>query len=154
MLLGAAACGTDAVGVSDCRTIEQARCSAGVNCGLVTDVGECQRFYRDQCLHGLAVGAPPTASVQACANTILAAGQCAAQGAATLLDACTNAPTSSAPTLSRACEIVSTPEKTAECAFLAPTADAGTDAAGSGGTAGGGGTAGSGGTAGVTSDAG
>ena len=117
----AASCGTDAAGIDDCRDIEKARCSAGANCGLISDVEACERFYRDQCLHGLTTKPPPNAAVERCVNTIVAAGNCAAAGPDTLLADCP-APgvTVNAPTLTRACDIVQTPELTEECAFLTP----------------------------------
>lgn len=148
-LVSAGACGTDAKGVDDCRNIEQERCSAAKSCGIVSDVAECQRFYRDQCLHGLAVSSPGAAKVKACVDTIHAAGLCAVQGASTPLDQCQNAPiSSSAPTATTACDIVTNPEKAEECSFLQPAADGG-----SGGAGGGGGKGGAGGTGGSSSGA-
>ncbi len=44
----AGGCGTDAIGVDDCRRIELARCAAAETCGLISDLGQCQSFYRDQ----------------------------------------------------------------------------------------------------------
>ena len=144
-LVGAGACGTDAKGVDDCRNIEQERCAAAKSCGIVQDVAECQRFYRDQCLHGLAVNSPGPQLVKTCVDTIRAAGLCATQGVTTLLDQCSNAPVStSAPTAVTACDIVNTPEKAAECRFLMP---------GTGGTGGSGGSAGSGGVGGSSGGA-
>jgi hypothetical protein len=157
-LVSAAGCGTDAKGVDDCRDIEEARCAAAKNCAVVTDVDACKRFYRDQCLHGLAVTSPGSLKVKACVATIQNAGACAAQapdGAATTLDQCTVPVTSSAPGAATACDIVKEPELSAECAFLIPSAAAG----GSGGQGGGGAggaspTGGTGGTAGADDTAG
>jgi hypothetical protein len=150
-LVTAAGCGTSAQGVDDCRDIEDARCSAAKNCnGLVSDVTQCQLFYRDQCLHGLAVSSPGSTAIKACVATIQAAGVCALQGPDTAPADCTNAPISSATTAQTTCEIVTNPEKTSECGFLVPTADAGTSGAGgSGGSAGTGGAADAGGAAGA-----
>jgi hypothetical protein len=120
MLVSAAGCGTDAKGVDDCREIEQARCAAAQNCG-VSDVSACQRFYRDQCLHGLAAASPGSVKVKACVATIRAAGLCAAQDAS--LDGCSTA--------KDACAVVNNPQTTAECAFLSANADAGTGGSGS-----------------------
>ena len=124
-------CGTDAVGVDECRQIERARCKAAEACGRVDDVKACQRFYRDQCLHGLALkNAPATRKVEACVETIELAGECAKQGAETAIADCAKSPTS-ATTLTTACDIVLSPEETAECAFLIdeeeppPTPDSG-----------------------------
>jgi len=142
----AAGCGTDAKGVDDCRDIEEARCSADKNCGVVMNVTECQNFYRDQCLHGLPVSPPGSAVIKACVATIQAAGACALEGRDTAPSDCSNGnPSQSMMTTAKTtCEIVSNPEKTAECAFLMPNMDAGTTA--SGGSGGAGGSAGSGGT--------
>src|SRR5450432_238662 len=79
-LVTAAGCGTDAKGVDDCRDIEEARCSADKNCGVIMNVTECQNFYRDQCLHGLPVSPPGAAAIKACVATIHAAGVCALEG--------------------------------------------------------------------------
>jgi hypothetical protein len=150
-LVTAAGCGTSAQGVDDCRDIEDARCSAAKNCNLgISDVTQCQLFYRDQCLHGLAVSSPGSTAIKACVATIQAAGVCALQGQSTAPADCTNKP-SVATTAQTTCEIVTNPERTSECGFLMPTADAGTS--GSGGAAGTGGTADAGGTGG-TADAG
>lgn len=124
MFVGAAGCGTDAKGVDDCREIEQARCAAAQNCG-VSDVPACQRFYRDQCLHGLAAAPPGSAKVKACVATIRAAGQCAAQPSDVPLLDCSTA--------EDACAIVNKPETTAECSFLSANPDAGTGGGGGGG---------------------
>jgi hypothetical protein len=147
-LVSASGCGTDAQGVDACRDIEEARCTSAKSCGTVSDVAECQRFYRDQCLHGLAVASPGTAAINACVATIRQAGLCATPAPTTLLDACTPSVSLSAPLAKTACDVVANPQYAEECAFLVPTVDAGT--AGSGGTAAtagsGGGTGGSSGT--------
>jgi hypothetical protein len=140
-LVSAAGCGTDAQGVDDCRDIEQTRCAAAKNCGLVSDVAECQRYYRDQCLHGLAVKSPGSSQIKACVTTIRAAGVCAASGMDTALSDCDGV-TGDAPGVVAACEIVNNPEKASECAFLAPDADAGTAGSGSGGARASGGSSG------------
>jgi hypothetical protein len=160
-LVTAAGCGTSAQGVDDCRDIEDARCSAAKNCDLgISDVTQCQLFYRDQCLHGLAVSSPGSTAIKACVATIQAAGVCALEGQSTAPADCTNKPISIATTAQTTCEIVTNPERTSECGFLMPTADAGTsgsggaagtggatDAGDAGGTAGAGGAAGSAGAA-------
>ena len=79
-LVNAAGCGTDAKGIDDCRDIEQARCAAAKSCGI-EDVAACQRFYRDQCLHGLSISAPSSSVLKACLATIRSAGACAASTA-------------------------------------------------------------------------
>ncbi len=114
-------CGTDAVGVEDCRKIEQARCDLGAACGLVKDAEACRRFYRDHCLHGLALeGAPGTTQVKACADAISAAAACAKAGgpqASTL-----NCPGIGLTASPLACDVVRQPEATEVCRFLVPTA--------------------------------
>ena len=146
----AAGCGTDAKGVDDCRDIEEARCSADKNCGVVMNVTQCQNFYRDQCLHGLPVSPPGSAAIKACVATIHAAGLCALEGMDTAPSDCSAGNPSGMTSAQTTCEIVSNPEKTAECAFLMPNMDAGTTASGgsggAGGSAGSAGSAGSGGT--------
>src|ERR1700709_2144757 len=87
-LVNAAGCGTDAKGVDDCREIEEARCAAAKNCGIVDDVDECQRFYRDQCLHGLTVASPGPVLVKACVTVINEAGTCSVSDAGTALRDC------------------------------------------------------------------
>ena len=127
-LVSATGCATDAEGVDDCRAIEQARCEAAQACGLVSDVPACQRFYRDQCLHGLPVAPPGSVKLNECVATIHAAGVCATQspdGVATALDDCEQHVTVGAPGVATACDLVREPEKSAECSFLIPGADAG-----------------------------
>jgi hypothetical protein len=112
-------CGTDAVGVSSCRAIERSRCAAAAACGF-PDVEECQRFERDQCLHGVALEDVSSVAVDACIQDIDAAGRCAeASGAATAANACTPPLVATPPTTS-VCDVVRNPERSASCAFLAP----------------------------------
>jgi len=132
-MVSAAGCGTSAQGVDDCRDIETARCAAAKNCGmLVSDVASCQRFYRDQCLHGLAVASPGAVKVKACVTTIRAAGECAALSSdgETPLSECASV-SADAPGVKTACDLVKEPERAAECQFLLP----GAGGSGSGGTA-------------------
>jgi hypothetical protein len=126
-LVTASSCGTSAVGVDDCRDIEQARCRASTVCldadgaPLIEDVGACERYYRDHCLHGLAAKPPAGASVSACVQVIDAAGQCAQSDPASTLADCPV--TDRRPGLTRACDVVTHPERTTECAFLLDTPD-------------------------------
>jgi hypothetical protein len=89
IVLVAAGCGTDAVGVQACRQIQEARCQQAPACGIAlqppyhgngSDVDACIRFYNDQCLHGLASGADPgQIAVNKCVaaiNRAPAAGGC------------------------------------------------------------------------------
>ena len=120
-LVSAAGCGTDAQGVDECRQIEETRCVAAKNCGIVSDIPDCQRYYRSQCLHGLPVPPPGSAKLTACLDMIRAAGACAqSSGVDTLLDDCDPSLSSSAADndLKTTCDLVKEPEKTAECSFL------------------------------------
>jgi hypothetical protein len=85
----APACGTSAVGVQACRSIETARCEAAPACKLALSppvyigdaVTACVRFYDDQCLHGLVTTLTPTTlEVNQCVAAINAAGAAAAKG--------------------------------------------------------------------------
>jgi len=119
LVVHASGCGTDAVGVEECRDIENARCEAAQYCGLVEsgDVEACKRFYRDQCLHGMAAGERPGAPrVKECVNTIRLAGECAKAGAKTLAE-CKVTP-SAGTVHTEVCKIVEEPEGTKECEFL------------------------------------
>lgn len=120
------ACGTDAVGIEDCRAIEEARCAAGHACGVVADVEDCQRFYRDQCLHGLAVRSPGRPAVEDCVAAVEAAGECARAGGGEA-EGCDAAP----------CDGIVHPERMPACAFLGTDASPPPDspAGGSGGAA-------------------
>lgn len=111
-------CGTAAVGIDDCRAIEQARCDAAAACQTVTDVAECKRFYRDQCLHGLPTAAPPRESVDECVAAIQNLTLCVKVGGtkAELAD-CDPAVPAQHATL--ACEVVKAPERAYACSFLA-----------------------------------
>jgi hypothetical protein len=139
-LVSATGCETDAKGVDECRDIEQARCEAAKDCGLVSDVPACQRFYRDQCLHGLPVDSPGSVQVKRCVATIRAAGRCAqqAEDGDSQLSQCDPQVTLGAPGVLTACGLVKEPEKAEECSFLTPGVDAGVDdpngTAGSGNT--------------------
>jgi hypothetical protein len=118
-------CGTDAVGVEECREIEQARCEVALPCRTERefDVAGCKAFYRDHCLHGLRLEeAPGEQTVKRCVRAIRAAGACAAQqGAETAISACGE------PELAAAadeelttCSVLDAPERVAACAFLVP----------------------------------
>lgn len=129
-LLMAPGCGTDARGIDDCRNIEQARCAAAANCDgpkgsgrVVADVDSCQRFYRDQCLHGTTTASPGAPAVVECVGAIQAAGECAKADAECV-----------APlTPESACEKILHPELLIECRFLTPKPE---DITGEGGTTG------------------
>ncbi|HEY3494176.1 MAG TPA: hypothetical protein VGK73_05800, partial [Polyangiaceae bacterium] len=115
-------CGTDAKGVDDCRDIERARCDVAPACGIVSDADECRRYYRDHCLHGLAVEAPPRNQVDDCVAMLKRAGACAqASGPATALEDCPEDVSRKAILAPTVCELVRFPERADECAFLLPT---------------------------------
>jgi hypothetical protein len=150
VLTAAGGCSKSAVGIDTCREIEYARCEAAPSCPKlfdVSDVDECKRFYRDQCLHGLAASDEPgDPEVRACVQAIEQAGRCAERGKSlaecgSLLVESTDA--------KNTCDLIGSPEKLAACAFLEPQAENGSNAEqGSAGTTG---TAGSSGASGAAS---
>jgi hypothetical protein len=120
LLLCPVGCGTDAVGVSECRQIEDARCEAAAKCGDVEDVAECKHYYNDHCLHGLPLDtAPRPKVVAACVATIKAAGSCASkQGAKTAPGDCKNSDALEDTKAKRVCDIVDEPQEAEQCSFL------------------------------------
>ncbi|MEO6574143.1 MAG: hypothetical protein ABIP89_09910 [Polyangiaceae bacterium] len=108
----ASGCGTDAVGIETCRTIETARCKQAPRCPDInlnspvhrdspqTDVEACVRFYHDACLHGLSTGDPGGPATQACVAAINEGD----------------------------CNVVLHPETDIRCLWLNPAPDAGVDA--------------------------
>ncbi len=126
-----ASCGTSALGVADCRDIEQARCRASASCldsngaPLIDDVPACERYYRDHCLHGLAIKPPAGASVSACVQVIEEAGRCAKLDPTSRLDECPKTVTAVQPKLVHVCDVVTHPELATECAFLTNTENTG-----------------------------
>jgi hypothetical protein len=122
-LAAATGCGTDAVGVSECRAFERVRCQAAASCGY-PDVAACERFERDHCLHGVDLESINSIELDACALDVERAGRCAAgQGPDTEASACSEpVVTVSAPRT--ACAIVLSPELASSCVFLVPGASA------------------------------
>ena len=117
-LTAVGACGTDAVGVSECRDIEYVRCESGAYCTDFRNVSACRRFQRDHCLHGLNVDDIPPSQIQACVAALRRAGECARdQGASTAPGECASSIASSAQTV---CDVVLQPELSEACAFLVP----------------------------------
>jgi hypothetical protein len=116
-------CGTDAVGVSECRAFERVRCQAAASCGY-PDVAACERFERDHCLHGVDLESINSVELDACAQDVGRAGRCAAgQGPDTAVGACADpVATESAPRT--ACEVVLSPELASSCVFLVSGASA------------------------------
>jgi hypothetical protein len=133
-----ASCGTSAIGVDDCRDIEQARCDAGAHClasdgtPLVADAPACRRYYRDNCLHGLPATPPSGSNVAACVRVIKAAGVCAEDDAESALS-CTETESLPRQGLRTACDLVARPELAIECSFLLETPDTGDGEGGTGG---------------------
>jgi hypothetical protein len=130
-LVSASGCGTAAIGVDDCRDIEQARCRAAKPCGLLTDVDSCERYYRDHCLHGLPAKLESGASAGACVEVIEAAGRCAETDATLALEDCADS-IGTAKSGFKVCDVVVHPERVAECAFLSDLPDDDTGSAGQG----------------------
>ncbi len=129
-------CGTDARGVEDCRDIERARCSAAASCGVVTDVEGCQRFYRDHCLHGLAVAPPAPDAVNRCIQAIEWAGSCAStEGKEAGIADCADGDLLGGGSALTACDVVLYPERTVACGFLTATPPSSVGEAGAGGVA-------------------
>jgi len=139
-------CDNGATGEEACRSIEEQRCASVQGCPASTvvsdgDVTNCQLFYRDECLYGMADSLDPSAdTTNACVAAIAGARACS--DANLLLGPC-NTPGSpvGGPALSpgtsaaaTGCDAVMHPELLQACVFLAavpPVADAG-----SGGTGG------------------
>lgn len=121
LALGASSCGTDAVGVEACREIEGARCRAAAQCGLIEDVGNCERFYQDHCLHGVRLEqGPRSVDVRQCVEAIEAAGRCAERRGARTAPAECGSSQLSESTARRVCDIVVEPERAPDCTFLDP----------------------------------
>jgi len=124
---GPVACGTDAVGVDDCRNIEVARCKAAQNCDFgidgTSDENVCQRFARDNCLHGLVVQPPTAGAVTSCVNSITAAGTCAAtaKNVSECPPATLNLIGTVTKTTATVCQLIENPEQISACAFLTQT---------------------------------
>lgn len=114
----AGSCGTDAAGVSECREIEDARCAAAASCGF-PDVAQCQRYYHDQCLHGVPVEDVTAVQVDACVAELERAGRCAAEQPA---PAACSEPLLMDVAVTEVCQLVLQPELLTPCAFLTETA--------------------------------
>jgi hypothetical protein len=101
---------------------------------LDESVEQCQRFYRDHCLHGIKSGKEPgDIALDRCIDAIQLAGQCAKEGKTTLgADCAWTTPT----LLTTPCEVVQFPQDIKECEFLrdeeldasVPGTDTGSDA--------------------------
>jgi hypothetical protein len=117
-------CNTEPINSDGCRAIETARCQAAKSCPAmsITDVDACERFYRDQCLHGLASASDPgQPSIDQCVRNVNIAGKCASQKA----PSCALEVSGD----SDPCDFVAHPENYKECSFLVPPAVEVADAA-------------------------
>ena len=136
LVLAPASCGSDAVGVDACRSIETARCEAAPACGFTAEqVQSCTLFYRDECLHGIEnadAGAPAQDVVDGCIAAVNATAACATAGAKSI-EGCAGAKLLSTadPTLTPCKVLLEKVDLLAACAFATapPMPDAGTDAA-------------------------
>jgi hypothetical protein len=115
----AGSCGTDAVGVAECREIESARCAAAASCGFA-DVEQCQRFYRDHCLHGVALEEVNEVQVDACVTELERAGRCATDAPGSAPAGCPE-PVQTESEVTDVCTLILRPELASACAFLAPS---------------------------------
>jgi hypothetical protein len=124
-----AGCGPTGVGVDACRQIESARCEAAAHCGFEpTEVDDCKLVYNDQCLHGIEnAGYRPTdGDTEGCVAAVKAAGDCAANGVASM-SACPAAPLVAGTPERAPCDIVlSRAHELEACAFAEGEPDAGT----------------------------
>jgi hypothetical protein len=115
-------CDTHAVGVSDCREIEKARCQAAAPCDFGiqgSNEAECERFARDNCLHGLPTDRGPTAGeLQRCLKAIKAAGDCAAGPGPALPALACGAIGGITLATASVCDVIEAPEEAIACSFL------------------------------------
>ncbi len=150
-------CSTDAVGVEDCRKIEEARCAAAATCqGLFgkLNVTDCERFYRDQCLHGLAASSSPgRLAVQRCVEAIGRAAECSQElGEDASIGDCSELENQDEE-LVTVCQLIEHPEAMRDCDFLLDLEEEPEEGqGGSGGEAGAAGTSGASGASGSASE--
>ena len=135
-------CGTGAVGVDACHTIEYARCTLAPACTPSFDVDRCMRFYRDECLLGIGnsdAGGDLNAQAAACVADLQAVAACVSgDGGCGIVPDAPCPEDNGAP--ATACSILlACPEVLASCAFVAApdagTADAADDGSDDGGDA-------------------
>lgn len=103
----------------------------------IDSAASCSRFYRDHCLHGLAVSnSPGRPKINRCVESIERLGRCAAKERK--LSECDDV-SSSNDEITTVCGLVAEPQAMPDCAFLEP--DPGEDeeegGAGAGGESGG-----------------
>lgn len=128
-------CNTGAVAIQECRDIEYVRCEAAPACGVgevktEEDVAACRRFYKEQCLHGIAGPKPPPAQAhKACLAAINAAAVCARQDKTTAPAACADLPleqVEETKVYQDVCDVVGRPWDLAVCDYLQSVPDEGT----------------------------
>jgi hypothetical protein len=151
-----AGCGTDAVGIEACRSIEQARCEVAPVCesspdrlGVPEDrVDNCVLYYRDACrvgLENIEATEIDQAQIDACVASIQALGACQ-QAGGLAAGSCEGVElVEDADPLSAPCAVLKSPEKLRTCAFIQLVPDESTSTSSGGGAGGGGGSGGSGG---------
>lgn len=90
-------------------------------CGIIEDAAACQRFFRDHCLHGVALDEEPgNVPVERCVDALELARECAEKhGPDRAPTACQQEFFKDADA-ENICEIVEEPERTPQCAFLVP----------------------------------
>lgn len=122
-LLGS--CVTGAIGIRECRELETERCQSAFECGKIDDVGACQRYVRDHCLHGIAGPKVPTRAEQdACLDVIIDAGKCAKQDDSMPAEDCTGLseealiPNEDKRAARSVCDLIMRPWDFEPCAFL------------------------------------
>jgi hypothetical protein len=130
-----ASCGVSSVGETACRQIEWTRCSLAPKCETGFDVGECQRFYRDECLVGVqntANTTDPNSLWQPCVNALNSVASCVQGGSGSALECEQLIPDASCLEVdasANACNIIlDCPELLTACSFVGtfePAADAG-----------------------------
>lgn len=150
-----AGCGTDAVGIEACRSIEQARCEVAPVCesspdrlGVPEDrVENCVLYYRDACRVGLEnteATEVDQAQIDACVASIQALGACH-QAGGLAAGSCDGVElVADADPLSSPCAVLKTPEKLRSCAFIQLAPKEGNTSSSGGGAGGSGGGGGSG----------
>lgn len=115
---GPLGCGTDAVGVEACLTIERARCEAAHACGLAESAA-CQRSVEVQCLHGFSKSALPNErQTTQCADTLGQLAECVdKRGERVSAERCELELRQERA--QKACDLVDAPERLRACTFLA-----------------------------------
>lgn len=119
------ACNTGAIGITECRNLETQRCSAAAECGDIDDIPACERYVRDNCLHGIAGPKVPTKSqLDACMAVITAGQSCAKDDPKMLASRCDEfeedalTPIPGANRARTVCDVIRRPWDFKPCNFL------------------------------------